>query len=56
MWMKQKKIWKKKNQKKADSKKLSSSKLPILNNFLLKFHWLVLGLVEMNVVKDIDVV
>ena len=39
----------------GDSKKLSFSKSPILNIFSWKFHWLVLGLVELIDVMDIDV-
>ena len=39
----------------ADSKKLFFSIPPILNIFLQKFHRLVLGLIELNDAKGIDV-
>ena len=45
----------KKKSKMADSKKGNFSKSPILNIFLWKFHGLVLGLVELNDAKGIDV-
>jgi hypothetical protein len=41
--------------KMADSKKLSFSTLPKAEQFLLKFHGLVLGLVGLIDVKGIDV-
>ena len=46
----------KKKIKMADSKKGHFSKSPILNIFLWKFYGLVLGLVELNDAKGIDVI
>ena len=55
MEMKQKNFFFEKKIQNGRLKKLSFSKSPILNNFLWKFHELVLGLVELNGVKGIDV-